>query len=178
MNSIYDNILEQEKDIKMELINSQDIYNFSKQQLANLNSQLNELRLKQNSYNELKEQIPVKKRNILLISSFCILFCFTKILPLIIIDLLVLLTGLGTNIFKIQKIKKQLKKLNIKNITSNVEDLELLIANKRIDVQEAYKEIDKNHNLLIEINNKKINQEINLENVEYDLKKQYERIKS
>ena len=178
MNSIYDNILEQEKDIKMELINSQDIYNFSKQQLANLNSQLNELRLKQNSYNELKEQIPVKKRNILLISSFCILFCFTEILPLIIIDLLVLLTGLGTNIFKIQKIKKQLKKLNIKNITSNVEDLELLIANKRIDVQEAYKEIDKNHNLLIEINNKKINQEINLENVEYDLKKQYERIKS
>ena len=177
MNSIYDNILEQEKDIKMKLINSQDRYNFSKQQLANFNSQLNELRLKQSSYNELKEQIPVKKRNILLISSFCTLFCFTKILPLIMINSIILLTGLGTNIFQIKKIRKQLKNLNIKNITSSAEDLELLIANKRIDVQEAYKEIDKNHKLLIEINNKKINQEINLENIEYDLKKQYERIK-
>ena len=177
MDNIYNssNLLEQEKNIKEKLTNSQDKYNSSKQLLASLNSQLNDLKLQQNRYNDLKSELPNKRRKILLISSFCLLFCFTRLLPIVIISSIILLTNFGINILQIIKIRKQLKNLNIKNITSNIENLELSIDKKRKDVKEAYKEIDKNHKLLIEINNEKISQKINLENIEYDLKKQYVR---
>lgn len=177
MDNIYNssNLLEQEKNIKEKLTNSQDKYNSSKQLLASFNNQLNDLKLQQNRYNDLKGELPNKRRKLLLISSFCILFYFTRLLPIVIISSVILLTNFGINILQIQKIKKQLKNLNIKNITSNIEDLELSIDKKRKDVKEAYKEIDKNHKLLIEINNEKISQEINLTNIEYDLKKQHVR---
>lgn len=177
MDNIYNssNLLEQEKNIKEKLTNSQDKYNSSKQLLASFNNQLNDLKLQQNRYNDLKGELPNKRRKLLLISSFCILFYFTRLLPIVIISSVILLTNFGINILQIQKIKKQLKSLNIKNITSNIEDLELSIDKKRKDVKEAYKEIDKNHKLLIEINNEKISQEINLTNIEYDLKKQHVR---
>ena len=165
MDTVYNtsNLLEQEKNIKEKLTNSQDKYNSSKQLLVSLNSQLNDLKLQQNRYNDLKGELPNKRRKILLISSFCILFCFTRLLPIVIISSIILLTNFGINILQIQ------------NITSNIEDLELSIDKKRKDVKEAYKEIDKSHKLLIEINNEKISQEINLENIEYDLKKQHVR---